>query len=399
MTPGISPLTWGVAGGSRHPGGPNRWPPRQAAFAVSPGVAILPIVVAIIICSPKRMKQSRKREVMSVYLPPLSAASCIRLVLAFMLLLASGCRKQEPSTSNKPFRIAIVTWIGHGPFLLAKEKGFFEKQGLNVEIEVIEDIGARRSALLSKNLEGIITSVDAFAVDAARNLPAKTILKLGEGNGADGIVAKQGITSLKDLKGHTVAFPRGEPSHFFLLLALEKVGLTTKDIKPQYMTAGDAGAAFVAGAVDACVTWEPWVTTAKEKGKGNILLTSRDSKGYLVDSFEVRNDVISERREDVKAFMRAWFEAVDYWKKNPDDANKIMAKKLGIPLDDFVAMLGGYKYSDYQDNMKYFGTEAAPGLYWEVFEAANKAWKADKIIDIPGQPSEFTDVSLLRELQ
>lgn len=320
----------------------------------------------------------------------------IVIVIATVIFIVG--RREDAQDKRKPFRIAVVTWVNHGPFYLAKEKGFYAEYGLDVDIQKIEDMTARRSALLSRNLEGIISSVDAFANGASRGIKAKTVMKLGAGDGSDGIVAKSNINSLSELKGHTVAFEKGTPSHFFLLLALEEVGLTSKDIIPRYMTAGDAGAAFVAGNVDACVTWEPWVSTAKEKGKGNILATSRDKYGMLVDTFVVRNEVLRERPEDVSNFIRGWFDAIEYWKKNPKESNEIMAKAIGVPYEDFMAMLGGVRLSDYKDNLEYFGTEQSPGQYWDVFDSANRIWKTEGLIDTPVLPREYTDISYLTGL-
>ncbi|RYD03002.1 hypothetical protein N752_21570 [Desulforamulus aquiferis] len=80
--------------------------------------------------------------------------------------------------------------------------------------------------------------------------------------GADGILAKQDIKTLEDLKGRSVALDVGTTSHFFLLSCLQKVGLSDKDITITPMgSSGDAGQAFVAGKIDAAVTWElawPW---------------------------------------------------------------------------------------------------------------------------------------------
>lgn len=315
------------------------------------------------------------------------------------MVLPIGCNKGKVAkTENEPFRIAVVTWVGHGPFYLAKEKGLFEKHGLKIDIQKIEDMSARNSALLAGKLDGIISSVDAHSNAAAHGVVAKTILKLGEGDGADGIVANKKINSIRDLKGHSVAFEKGTPSHFFLIMVLQENGLTAKDIVPRYMTAGDAGAAFVSGKVDACVTWEPWVSSAKEKGKGNVLVTSHNRPGILVDTFVVRNDVLEKRRADVKKFMMAWFDAIEYWKKNPEESNKIMAKALGVPNEDFIGMLAGDKYSDYQDNLKYFGTEQNPGQYWDVFNAASKIWKDEGLINSPTNPKDFTETSLLLDL-
>lgn len=329
-----------------------------------------------------------------------SAVALLYPIIIFILMaLPIGCKKAEVAkTEKEPFRIAVVTWVGHGPFYLAREKGFFEKEGLKIDIQKIEDMSARNSALLAGKLDGIISSVDAHSNAAANGLVAKTIMKLGEGDGADGIVAKKKIKSINELKGRTVAFEKGTPSHFFLIMVLQENGLTGKDIVPSYMTAGDAGTAFVAGNVDACVTWEPWVSTAKDKGKGNVLVTSHNRPGILVDTFVVRPDVLEKRKEDVKKFMRAWFDAIEYWKKNPEESNKIMANALGVPITDFMGMLAGDKFADYQDNLKYFGTDQKPGQYWDVFNSANKIWQEEGLIKSGVNPKDFTDVSLLMNL-
>ena len=75
-----------------------------------------------------------------------------------------------------------------------------------------------------------------------------------------------------------------------------------------------------------------------------------------------------------------------------------MSKGLGISVEDFVAMLGCVKLSDYQDNLAYFGTESQPGKYWEVFESANQIYSAEGIIDKPADPKSVTDISLLLNL-
>ena len=48
--------------------------------------------------------------------------------------------------------------------------------------------------------------------------------------GADGLIAKSDIKSVKDLKGKNVAIELGGSDHLFLLKCLENAGLTTKDV-------------------------------------------------------------------------------------------------------------------------------------------------------------------------
>src|SRR5205823_6256730 len=124
------------------------------------------------------------------------------------------------------------------------------------------------------------------------------------------IVAKNSIQTVADLKGKTVAFQPGLPNHFLLLQVLQDAGLTYKDIKPVDMDADKAGAAFVAGALDAAVTWEPWLTKASQSGHGHILINTRQKPGVIVDALAFRDDVLSERKQAVAALVQAWFDAL-----------------------------------------------------------------------------------------
>ena len=106
-----------------------------------------------------------------------------------------------------------------------------------------------------------------------QKIPLTSIYLLDTSNGADAIVAKKGIKSVKDLKGKKVAATDGEINHMMLIAALDRNGMTQDDIDFVNMNADDAGGAFVAGKLDAAVTWEPWVTKSKSAG-GNVIFTS-----------------------------------------------------------------------------------------------------------------------------
>ncbi|HWW63003.1 MAG TPA: ABC transporter substrate-binding protein, partial [Thermoanaerobaculia bacterium] len=261
--------------------------------------------------------------------------------------LAASCRETPSSTAGttdastssqrttsgggapKNFRIATLTWVGYAPIYLAKEKGFFE--GISVEPVLIEDTSSRRAALTSGDVVASTDIVDSFTNALAAGVPAKAVLKLDDSMGGDGIVVKKQIASVKDLRGKTIAYPDGQPSHFFLLKLLGDAGLKRQDIKASPMESADqAGAAFVSGSVDAAVTWEPFLSQAAALPNGKILTTSREEPGLIVDIFIVRNDYLQKNPDVVKAFIQGWFKAIDYWKTNPQDANRIMAGAMKL---------------------------------------------------------------------
>jgi len=191
----------------------------------------------------------------------------------------------RPPVHGRPkLKIAVVTWVGFGPFYVAQDKGFFQEEGLEVQLVRIDDFGARRGALAAGELDGSVETVDSLAVGFAQNLPAVEILLIDQSYGGDGIVAKKEIQGIAGLKGKTVACAKSTPSHFFLLYLLEQQGLSPRDFALKPMEAGDAGAAFVAGKVDCAVTWEPWLSKAKETPHGHVLATTKDYPGITLQT-------------------------------------------------------------------------------------------------------------------
>ncbi len=106
--------------------------------------------------------------------------------------------------------------------------------------------------------------------------------------GNDQIIAGEGINSVADLKGKKVAVEQGTVDHYLLLLALQKAGLTEKDIELIPLLTDAAAAAFVAGQVDAVGVFAPFTTTALERPGSKAIATSADFPGAIPDHLVVR---------------------------------------------------------------------------------------------------------------
>lgn len=323
--------------------------------------------------------------------------------LAFVLASCGGAPESEspgPSTakaSGEPFRIGVVTWVGSGPFYLAQQQDLFE--GLEVEISIIDDAVGRRAALTKGSIDAMLATVDDFANAAAAGLPAVAVLKTDDSYGGDGIIASGDVTSVGELAGRTVAFPQGMPSHFLLLHTLSENGMSSADIEPKYMEAGEAGAAFVAGQVDVAVTWEPWLSKASEREGGHILMTTREAPGLISDIVVVNRNSLASRPGDVEKFLRGWFAALDSWRESPDTANALMADSLNLPVEDFEGMLAGIQYADYPANLDYFGVGGdAESRFATVFQAAGEVWVGEGLINEVTNASGHVDASLLQDL-
>src|SRR5215213_658537 len=264
------------------------------------------------------------------------------IIVALFIFSQTRCSKPGP------FRVAFNTWVGYGPLYIAQEKGFFKEEGLEVELQRIEGTGDRRAALIAGRIEALGSTIDDLVVGASQGVTARMVLGIDESAGADGIVAINSIKDIKDLKGKTVAVQPGFVNHFFLLYLLDRNGIPANDVRIEAMEPDAAGLAFVAQKIDVAVTWEPYLSRAKERSDGHVLITTADpvARGVIVDNLIVRDDVIQRRRTDVEKLIRAWFKAVLYLKTNPDDGNAIIGKAFGLSPKEVAETLKGVKLFD-----------------------------------------------------
>ena len=286
--------------------------------------------------------------------------NCLRVLLPVLslVLFAAGPAAAEP------LKVAHSTWVGVGPLYIAQEQGFFEDEGLEVELIRMEDVKTRMPALAAGRVDAAATTVDAVLTFYSARRPFRYLFAVDDSRGGDGIVADRSIGTVAGLKGKRIAFSEGSVSQFYLGVLLREAGLSLADIEPVNMTAGDAGAAFVAGRVDAAVTWEPWLTRGSRAEHGHVLVDSSTSPGLITDIIVTTAEHLETRTADLQAFYRAWVRAVEWRKANEHEADGIMARGVGGWLKEaavFRETRSGVAYYDDAMNRSFIGTARAPG--------------------------------------
>jgi NitT/TauT family transport system substrate-binding protein len=264
----------------------------------------------------------------------------------------------------EPLKVAHSTWVGYGPLYVAKEKGFFDEEGVEVELIVMEDPKLRFPALAAGQIDVAVSTVDTVLNYLSDQQGYRYLFAIDDSKGGDGIVADKEIESVADLKGKAVAYAEGSVSQFYLGVMLKEAGLSLADVETMNMTAGDAGAAFVAERVDAAVTWEPWLTRGKQSPHGHLLVDSSTSPGLITDIAVTTPEKLEARVDDLKALYRAWLKAVEFQKVNEKEADEIMARGVGGWLEDpavFAETRAGIAYYDDAMNQAFIGTPDAPG--------------------------------------
>lgn len=314
------------------------------------------------------------------------------LLLGFLMLPLLGSAGAQAET----VKIAHSTWVGYGPLYIARDKGMFKKNGVDVDLIVMEDPKERFPTLMADKIQMIASTVDTALLYLKKPNDFQYVVAIDDSNGGDGIVAIKDIKSIADLKGRKVAVNEGSVSEFYLNVLLAKAGLKEKDLNTVNMTAGDAGGAFVAKRVDAAVTWEPWLTKGKSTDFGHLLVDSSTTPGLITDVIIVKTAWAGAHQKEVAGIVKAWNEAVAYYRANQEESIAIMAKGVGGWLKDpkeFKATLPGIKFYGAEDNKAFFGSKAKPGPLATTVKSAIDVWSGQGKLQVKVTPADLISYS------
>ena len=280
-----------------------------------------------------------------------------KLVAAFLLLGLAPTARAEP----RPYRVGYNNWIGYIALFVAEEKGFFKEEGLAVQKKSFSAPGDGLKPLLAGDLDAHFTTLDS-AIIALDKAPGKlrVVYLTDTSAGADAIVAKKEIKSVKDLKGKQVAATVGECNHLLLVKALEKAGLQESDVKLTNMSPDDSGAAFAAGKLDAAVTWEPWISQVQADKKGHLVFSSKEVPNLILDVVAISSQTAEKKSAETRAFLRALNKANELVMKDPKLASQLAAKAIEMKPEDVEKLLPKVKLYGLKGNLDQLGGGAAP---------------------------------------
>lgn len=269
------------------------------------------------------------------------------------------------------FKLMYTVWVGSAPLFIAQEKGFFEKYGIAPELVLNEDESQTAALLVSNSVQAESCVVDKVVSDYASGTDEKIGFIFDESSGGDGIIASADIKTVEDLAGKKVGIDTSSTEFFFLYTILSDHGMTMDDLKLVDMDSASAGAAFLTGELDAAVVWEPWLTNASQRKGGHVLVSSAEYPRVIMDSLVVSGTFYKEHPEAVPALRNAWSDAVDYYKENPEESIKIMAKGLDLTVKDMKDMIPGVKFLGNKENAEFFDEKNKDSIYALVQKMAD----------------------------
>lgn len=312
------------------------------------------------------MKKSRKRAV--------------ALIVALMMGLCAvaGCGKNsakndtktdsttgETSSENgeKVYKLGISPYPAFYTWYICQAEDFFEKNGVNVELVYFPVYSDSVQAFNTGQVDMLAVAMPDVIAPYINDIGLETVLILDNSNGADGLVGGKGIEKIEDLKGKSVATEYGTIEHFFLLTALDSVGLTEDDIDFVNLSISDSAPAFLADTVDAASLWEPSLSMALEKEDSTLLVSSADIPGLIPDVLVANKDMVDNGKEDIEKVINAYFDALEFYSENEDQAIKDMAEGAEISEEEMRVSMSGSRLFSLQECIDTMENEAEDYSY------------------------------------
>lgn len=263
--------------------------------------------------------------------------------------------KKDNKNTLKTIKVAEVTHSAfYAPWYVALEKGFFEEEGLKIEVVVTPGADKVSAAVLSNDVQigfcGPESSIYVFNGGEKDYIQSFAGLTKRDGQF---IVSRNKIENftLKDMQNKEVLVGRtgGMPALNFEK-ALNNNGIHKSELKLNYSIEFAAlSGAFIGGTGDFVNLFEPNATKLENEGYGYIV----GSVGKLSDevpytAFDARKSYILNNKEVINSFVKAINKGIKFVKdnSNEDIAKTILHQFPNISQNDLTTIVKRYKDND-----------------------------------------------------
>ncbi len=258
------------------------------------------------------------------------------ILLLIIALLIAGCgTEKKPVEESKIIKFGTIPALQSLPLFVADTKGFFNDEGLKVELVNFNSASEKDIAVISGAIDGYFgdlftpTVIEANGSDIA-------IVAVGYDTRFDrrmfGILGKPdgGYGKLRDLKDIPIAVSSNSVIDYLTESLLLSRGLSKADIQfTEVKNIGLRMQMLLSGQLDAATLPEPLVTAAVANGA--VLLADDAEMSTSQTTLIFRADFIKENPETVKKFMSAVARANRFINENPDETRPVMVQFIRLP--------------------------------------------------------------------
>ena len=302
-----------------------------------------------------------------------------------------------PRATNRPVRVALSQWPGHMALLfgaggLKTEPGSIAAaEGLNLEIQFIEDAPSKNQALRKGDVDFVWQTVDELPISLgayrSAGVDVRAFIQIDWSRGGDACIASKDLVTVEDVYGRKSAMLMFSPDHTVFEFMVNNSRLTPEQVAevrrstkfslddPTY-----ARTLFKQGKVDLACLWEPDVTLALEERPGSHrLFSTADASELVADVLVARQDFLQSEPTLAEKLARVWFKSVERANLDrPAAANLIstVASRFRDELgyDKTLKSLSWARWTELSDNVRFFGLDGSAPAFDRVYNQADSIW-------------------------
>ncbi len=266
--------------------------------------------------------------------------------LMFLVLfwLLTGCAEAP----QPALRVGVNPWVGYDPLVLAGERRLFDPARVRV-VELSSNTESKR-ALRNGLVDGAALTLDEALRLADAGMDLKIIAVLDISQGADAVLAREGIHAPADLKGKTIALEKTAVGALVLDRLLRAGGLSRDDVRLIHVESAQHGSSLTNGRADAVITFEPMKSWLVARGFP-VIFDSRAMPGEIVD-------ILVARAGTLESHMAEWVELLAGWERArrallaDESAAAQLAPGADLTPEEYRATLAGLTLSSLKDSVR-----------------------------------------------
>lgn len=320
------------------------------------------------------------------------------------------------AVAKEKVRVAGLTWPGYGWWYIAKEKNL--APDLDISYQAIEDPFQSFSLMTSGQIDIVSSTAEFAPIGASQDMPVRMFAYGNLSHGTDKIILRPEIEGPEDLKGKKVAVMVGGLPQIMMGMYLEENGMPFDSVEYVNVIMDQAAAAMIGGTVAGAELWEPFGSQTLKSVKGSkVVASTADPKwaksAVIGDAHFINPKWAEKNRETALKALKAMYDAIAYWKENPEEANKIIADGMKMSVEDVELVIGKdgtgldsglYPYT-FMEAARFCGVapgdppfEQANGQMAENYKLTNEWWVKFGTVDKEYPAEKGIDCSLLKDL-
>jgi NitT/TauT family transport system substrate-binding protein len=250
----------------------------------------------------------------------LTSGPFLRLIAAVLPLVASALPSAPGAAAAETLRVgkAVAEAFSFVPLDIGMRKGFFAKQGLDIESIAFTGDARMQQAMASDSLDIALGSGPAMAF-IVKGAPIKAIAAMAGPPLLLAIVVRpDGPKTAADLKGKKISVSTaGSLTYWLVSETSRRQGWGPKgiEIAPMGAMPGQV-AAMKRGDIDGAIMDIGNAFELEKRGEARILVRFTDIKDFHIHVIFATDKLIAQRPDAVRGFLKGWFETIAFIRKN-----------------------------------------------------------------------------------